>query len=161
LEAKAQLKQDKELVMLEAVARMSSGGSAQQGWQHQGGQQSTLQSTQQGQQQLGRGKGKGGKGGSSSFAMEWVDGGYFNVSLVGVQAPSPKKFPGFHLARLDSASGGIVHTPGWKGTCGACGQVGHGHSECDSRRWKDGAQEFVNVRWLYANGFCDAQGEKK
>jgi len=167
LEAKAQVKQDKELILLEAVAKISSGGGAQQGWQQQGGPQSGQQAipiwTSTGGQptQTPRGKGKGGKGGSGSFAMEWIDGAYFNASLAGVQAPSPKKFPGFHLARLDSVSGGIVHTPGWKGTCGACGAVGHGHSECEARRWTMGAQEFVNVRWLYTNGFCDAQGEKK
>jgi hypothetical protein len=172
LEAKAQVKQDKELVLLETVARLSGGpgtapvqlginqGYTQGGSGYQAWQGSTAPLGGSYQQRPGKG-GKGGKGGSAGFAMEWIDAVYFNASLAGVKAPSPKKFPGFHLARLDSPSGGIVHTPGWMGVCGACGATGHGHSECDAKRWSVGNQEYVNVRWLYAQGFCDAQGEKK
>ena len=93
--------------------------------------------------------------------MKWVDGAYFDASLAGVQAPDPVCFPGFHLARLDSNVQGNVHPPGWLGTCGACGAVGHSHSMCPARRWKDGAVEKVNVRWLYDKGFAGPTGEKK
>jgi len=162
-EARASVKEDKELVLLEAVARLTKGGL-------QGAGNTTF-----GAQQQPAGPGPVGSGGpqpaakkpkraahaQGSYAMSWVDGSYFNASLGGVQAPDPRKFPGFHLARLDSPSGGIVHTPGWLGQCGACGVVGHSHSECPANRWSVGGVEHVNVRWLYAQGFCDAQGERK
>jgi hypothetical protein len=95
--------------------------------------------------------------------MKWVDGALFDPSLAGVQCPCPSKFPGFYKSRLDhpDTKGFVRKGTGWEGQCGCCGQVGHPHSECEANRWKKGNQEFVNVRWLFAKGFCDAVGSPK
>lgn len=157
-EAKGRLKWQKEMSMLEAVAHMGSGSQHGKGSQLQGGGHGGAPRDLPGAQRPPpRGGKPGGKGGSSSFVMKWVEGTHFDASLAGVKAPSPDKFPGFYQARLDSSSNGIVHSAGWEGECGACGATGHSHSECPARRWTVNGQEYVNVRWLYEKGFCNAQ----
>jgi len=163
-ESKAKVKEDKELVLLEAVARgMGSDygrGSGQKFYDEPSAPPA-------GGKGKGKGKGDGGKGGKGKagdnqpFVMHWVDGAMFDQSLAGVQCPDPSCFPRYHLARLDSSTHGQIHWAGWGGDCGACSLKGHSHSECPAKRWRSGAQEFANVRWLYTNGFCDAVGAKK
>jgi len=158
-EAKAKLKWRKEMSMLEAVAQMGSGKG---GRRPQNYDLTPPPSRDQGKGNQGRGKGDGkGKGGPQEFVMKWVDATYFDASLAGVKAPSPDKFPGYYLARMDSSCNGYVHPAGWRGECGACGDTGHSHSECPARKWTVNGQEYVNVRWLYEKGFCNAQGDRK
>jgi len=158
-EVKTELKYKREMGMLAAVEKMGAG----KGQHHQQTQHHKTQQLQQpGSDDKGKGKGKGKAGHTTQdFAMKWVDGSHFDQSLAGVKAPSPDKFPGFYMARLDSSTKGIIHTAGWPGSCGACGEVGHSHSECPARRWSVGGTEYVNVRWLWEKGMCDAQGSKK
>ena len=165
-EARAKVKQDKELLLLEAVALMATGGNNSVSAAPVPQWMNLDQGAHKGGKGGGRGskggvKGGGKGGGPNGFVMRWVDGALFDASLAGVQCLHPDTFPGFFLARLDSESNGKVHWAGWQGTCGACQQVGHSHSECEPKRWKVGTQEFANVRWLYQNGFCDATGKKK
>lgn len=90
--------------------------------------------------------------------MKWVDGSIFDSSMAGVQCPDPNCFPGYYKMKLDSANGGMYHGANWKGTCGACGKIGHAHSECPSNRWEAGGVKYANVRWLYNSKYCDEQG---
>jgi len=156
-ETKVKLKWRKEMSMLEAVSQMgASAGKVQVN-----GSSEWKGSVQKPQANEPRGKGGGKGGGSREFTMEWVDATAFDSSLTGVKAPSPSKFPGYFQARLDSSTKGMVHTAGWRGECGACGEAGHSHSECPARKWSANGQEYVNVRWLYDKGFCNAQGAPK
>jgi hypothetical protein len=161
-EAKTKLKWRKEMGMLEAVAQMGKGNRG--GGRPYPPEQdySSVADGDHGRGNRGRGKGDGkGKGGPQDFMMKWVDGKHFDASLEGVKAPSPDKFPGYYLARLDSTCQGYTHPAGWKGECGSCGKTGHSHSECPARRWNENGQEYVNVRWLWEKGFCNAQGDRK
>jgi hypothetical protein len=102
-EAKGRLKWQKEMSMLEAVAQMGSGsqhGKGSQGGGHggAGGERQAPRDLSAAQKPSPRGGKPGGKGGSSSFVMKWVEGTHFDASLAGVKAPSPDKFPGFFQA---------------------------------------------------------------
>jgi hypothetical protein len=154
-EAKSQLKHRREMAMYEDVA----GTSRAPGGAPLGRQRELRDPEPRGRDP--KGTRDRGQPSSANFVMKWVDGAIFDASLAGVQAPSPEKFPGFHMARLDGPNKGIIHGPGWKGSCGACGETGHGHSECPARRWTDNGRDYVNVRWLWEKGFCNAQGERK
>jgi hypothetical protein len=167
-QAEKEVKENKELLMLEAVAKMAGGnpfGASHQQYyppppQQQQHQQQLQQHHQQQQQQQRTRDPRPPRTLPQTFTMKWVDGSLFNTSLQGVKAPDPACFPGYYKQRLDSPNNGIVHTAGWGGSCGACGAKGHSHSECPPNRWTVNGQDYVNVRWLYQKGWCSEVGAK-
>ena len=163
--ARANVKQEKELVLLEAVARIGrTDGSAARASEVRNDSRAYPASNDRGRdsgsqrvvrdQRAGAARG----GASSDFQMRWVDGSLFDSSIAGIQCPDPNSFPGFYKMKLDAPNGGILHSANWRGTCGACGKVGHAHSECPPNKWEAGGQKYANVRWLYNSKFCDEQG---
>ena len=165
--AKTQVKADKELTLLEAVARLA--GSSRQGGGanhsdsgHQPRQVQQPQPQPSGGHQATPKSASGGAKPQSSqdYQLRWVDGGVYDASLAGMKCPDPEMFPKFARLRLDAANEGVIHAPGggWKGKCGACGKVGHVHSECPANQWEAGGVKYCNVRWLHSKGMCDAGG---
>ena len=155
--AKTQVKADKELTLLEAVARMAGGSHGVVG-QPQPSPQSAPRPAQGGAPSKSTSSGK--RPTSQDYQLRWVDGAIYDASLKGTKCPDPEMFPKFAKLRLDAENDGIIHPPGggWKGRCGACGKEGHVHSECPPNCWEAGGSKYANVRWIFGKGWCDAGG---
>jgi hypothetical protein len=110
-----------------------------------------------------KGKGKGDRGGRrdpTSDAIRLVDGAVYNAALAGKMAPHPSSFPRDPKLRFDADNAGITNLFLSK-TCNSCHKTGHISSECPANKWIKDGKDTVNHRWLWENGYCQANGTPK